>query len=130
LTGIRHEKLSITSQFDDWAEPATGVSSQLYETPNYLGVHNLIRGHTMTPTFMRGPGETLGVFVLETALDELAYRLDIDPVELRLRNHGPNDARGNRGRVMGWRSAWSAEPISSGGAIATRPPADAGKVLG
>jgi xanthine dehydrogenase YagR molybdenum-binding subunit len=95
LTAIRHEKLSVTSQFDDWAEPATGVSSQLYETPNYLGVHNLIRGNTMTPTFMRGPGETLGVFVLETAMDELAYTLGIDPIELRLRNHGPTDPNGN-----------------------------------
>ncbi|HEY2536154.1 MAG TPA: molybdopterin cofactor-binding domain-containing protein, partial [Solirubrobacteraceae bacterium] len=51
LTALRHEKLSITSQFDDWAEPATGVSSQLYVCPNYQGVHRLIRGNTMTPTF-------------------------------------------------------------------------------
>ena len=53
LTAIRHEKLSITSPFDDWAEPATGVSSQLYACENYLGVHRLIKGNTMTPTFTR-----------------------------------------------------------------------------
>jgi xanthine dehydrogenase YagR molybdenum-binding subunit len=95
LTAIRHEKLSITSPFDDWAEPATGVSSQLYACENYLGVHRLIRGNTMTPTFTRGPGEALGVFTLETAMDELACELGVDPVELRLRNHTPVDPLGH-----------------------------------
>jgi xanthine dehydrogenase YagR molybdenum-binding subunit len=96
LTAIRHEKLSITSPFDDWAEPATGVSSQLYANDNFQGVHHLIRGNTMTPTFTRGPGESLGVSTLEMAMDELAYELGIDPVELRLRNHTPVDPRGNQ----------------------------------
>jgi xanthine dehydrogenase YagR molybdenum-binding subunit len=95
LTAIRHEKLSITSPFDDWAEPATGVSSQLYACDNYLGLHRLIKGNTMTPTFTRGPGEALGVYTLETAMDELAYQLDIDPVELRLRNRTPLDPYGH-----------------------------------
>jgi xanthine dehydrogenase YagR molybdenum-binding subunit len=95
VRAIRHEKLSITSPFDDWAEPATGVSSQLYACRDYLGVHRLIRGNTMTPTFTRGPGETLGVFTLETAMDELAHELGIDPVELRLRNRAATDPHGN-----------------------------------
>jgi len=95
LTAIHHQKLSITSPFDDWAEPATGVSSQLYACPNYLGEHRLIHGNTMTPTFTRGPGESLGVFVLETAMDELAHELGVDPIELRVRNHGDTDDRGN-----------------------------------
>jgi xanthine dehydrogenase YagR molybdenum-binding subunit len=95
LTAIRHEKLSVTSPFDDWAEPATGVSSQLYECENYLGAHRLIKGNTMTPTFTRGPGEALGVFTLETAMDELACLLGIDPVELRVRNHTPVDPLGH-----------------------------------
>jgi xanthine dehydrogenase YagR molybdenum-binding subunit len=95
LTAIRHEKLSITSPFDDWAEPATGVSSQLYGCANYLGLHRLVKGNTMTPTFTRGPGEALGVFTLETAMDELAGLLRIDPVELRVRNHTPVDPAGH-----------------------------------
>src|SRR4029079_15700870 len=48
-----------------------------------------------TPTFTRGPGESVAAFVLESSMDELAHELDIDPVQLRLMNHGPNDARGN-----------------------------------
>ena len=86
LTAIRHRKISVTSPFDDWAEPAFGVASQLYASPAYEGVHRLVRGNTMTPTFTRGPGEALGVFTLECAMDELAADLGIDPVELRLRN--------------------------------------------
>jgi xanthine dehydrogenase YagR molybdenum-binding subunit len=86
LTAIRHHKISITSPFDDWAEPAFGVASQLYACPSFEGVHRLVRGNTMTPTFTRGPGEALGVFTLECAMDELASELGIDPLELRLRN--------------------------------------------
>jgi xanthine dehydrogenase YagR molybdenum-binding subunit len=86
LTAIKHRKISVTSPFDDWAEPAFGVASQLYASPAYEGVHQLIRANTMTPTFTRGPGEALGVFTLECAMDELATELGIDPVELRLRN--------------------------------------------
>jgi xanthine dehydrogenase YagR molybdenum-binding subunit len=86
LTAIRHHKISVTSPFDDWAEPAFGVASQLYASPAFEGVHRLIRGNTMTPTFTRGPGEAAGVFTLECAMDELASQLQLDPVELRLRN--------------------------------------------
>lgn len=43
------------------------------------------------PTYMRGPGATTGTFALETTMDELAHRLDIDPVELRLRNEPDHD---------------------------------------
>ncbi len=102
LTAIRHQKLSITSPFDDWAEPATGLSSQLYRCPNFLGVHRLIRGNTMTPSFTRGPGESVGSFILETAMDELAYELGIDPVDLRLRQRSTVDKRGN---------AWSSDGL-------------------
>jgi xanthine dehydrogenase YagR molybdenum-binding subunit len=95
LTAIRHEKVSLTSPFDDWAEPATGVTSQIYGVDNFDGVHRLIRGNTMTPTFTRGPGEGAAAFVLESSMDELAHELGIDPVELRLRNHAASDPHGN-----------------------------------
>jgi len=121
LTAIRHSKLSITSCFDDWAEPATGASSQLYACPNFLGTHRLIRGNTMTPTFMRGPGETLGVFALETAMDELACAVGADPVALRIRNHTDLDPHGTAifrtpPRPSGrWARRWSARPSTRPG---------------
>jgi xanthine dehydrogenase YagR molybdenum-binding subunit len=95
LTAIAHEKLSLTSPFDDWAEPATALSAELYASPNFRGVHRMVHGNTMTSTFTRGPGESVGAFVLETAMDELAEKLGVDPLELRLRSRSPVDPHGN-----------------------------------
>ncbi|MFD9903573.1 xanthine dehydrogenase family protein molybdopterin-binding subunit [Streptomyces sp. NPDC059063] len=91
LTALRHHKLSPTSPFDHWAEPSLGVAGQMYACPNHEGVYRLIRANTMTPTFMRCPGEATGLFALETAMDELAERLGLDPLELRLRNYAETD---------------------------------------
>ncbi|GGT28351.1 xanthine dehydrogenase family protein molybdopterin-binding subunit [Streptomyces chromofuscus] len=92
LTAVRHHKLSPTSHFDDWAEPSVGTSSQIYACPHYEGVYRLFRANTMTPTFMRAPGEASGMVALECSLDELAHELGLDPIELRLRNHTDVDA--------------------------------------
>ncbi|RDI48880.1 xanthine dehydrogenase family protein molybdopterin-binding subunit [Nocardia mexicana] len=91
LTGLRHHKLSVTSQFDDWAELSLEVAGKAYGIPNWDGQYRLVRGNTMTPTFMRGPGETSGMVALECAVDELADDIGADPVELRLRNHAAID---------------------------------------
>ncbi|WP_378733739.1 xanthine dehydrogenase family protein molybdopterin-binding subunit [Nocardia brasiliensis] len=91
FTGLRHHKLSVTSHFDDWAEPSLEVASKAYGIPHWEGQYRLIKGNTMTPTFMRGPGEASGMIALECAIDELAEQLGADPVELRLRNHAAVD---------------------------------------
>ncbi|CAM4090444.1 xanthine dehydrogenase family protein molybdopterin-binding subunit [Nocardia ninae] len=91
FTGLRHHKLSVTSHFDDWAEPSLEVASKAYGIPHWEGQYRLIKGNTMTPTFMRGPGEASGMIALECAIDELADQLEVDPVELRLRNHAAVD---------------------------------------
>ena len=91
ISTLKHDKLSLTSPFDDWAEPSLGVASQAYAYPNYQGTYRLIQGNTTTPTFTRGPGESTGMFALESAMDELAHELGVDPIELRLRNHADVD---------------------------------------
>ncbi|SOE09275.1 xanthine dehydrogenase, molybdenum binding subunit apoprotein [Streptomyces sp. 2323.1] len=91
LTALRHHKLSLTSPFDEWAEPSLSIAAQAYACPHYEGVYRLIRSNTMTPTFTRGPGETTGMFALECTMDELAHRIGVDPVQLRLRNHAHAD---------------------------------------
>ena len=48
-----------------------------------------------TPTAMRAPGETPGLFALESALDELSYAVAVDPIELRVRNHSAKDPQRN-----------------------------------
>ncbi|OEV29889.1 xanthine dehydrogenase [Streptomyces nanshensis] len=91
LTALRHHKLSPTSHFDDWAEPSLNSAAQMYACPNYEGAYRLFRANTMTPTFMRGPGDSTGLFALECAMDELAERTGLDPIELRLRNFADSD---------------------------------------
>lgn len=86
LQAIEHIAKSFTSPVDVFAEPCTNITPVMYATPNLriqqlLGVLNV-----GTPTFMRAPGETPGMYALESAMDELAWELGIDPVELRLRN--------------------------------------------
>ena len=63
----------------------------LYTCPNVRTTYRLVRLNTNTPTFMRAPGESTGMFAFESALDELAYQLNLDPIELRLRNYADCD---------------------------------------
>src|SRR5262249_30467373 len=88
LTAIRHVTAQSTSFVGDWMEPCGNSTSQvMYACPNVQIVHRLAHLNIGSPTFMRGPGETPGTFALESALDELAGALGLDPVELRVRNH-------------------------------------------
>ncbi len=91
LTAIRHASTSQTSTFDEFVEPTAKTTRMLYACPNVETRHRLVRLDAGTPTFMRAPGEASGSFALESAMDELAYALQIDPVELRLRNYTDSD---------------------------------------
>jgi len=67
---------------------ATGF---LYSCPNIEVSHKLVRVNISTPTPMRAPGESPGLFALESAMDELSYKSGLDPVELRLGNYAEAD---------------------------------------
>jgi xanthine dehydrogenase YagR molybdenum-binding subunit len=86
LQGIEHTAKSFTSEVDVFAEPCTNITPAMYATPNLRTQQQLGVLNVGTPTFMRAPGETPGMYALESAMDELAWELGIDPVELRLRN--------------------------------------------
>jgi xanthine dehydrogenase YagR molybdenum-binding subunit len=86
LTAIRHHSVNPTSTFDDYAENATDGTRWMYASPAIALATRVERTDRPTPTPMRAPAEGLGMFALESAMDELAYSLGIDPVELRLRN--------------------------------------------
>ncbi len=58
----------------------------MYAAPNRFTTHRLARLDVPTPSWMRAPGECPGMFALESAIDELAVALAIDPIELRVRN--------------------------------------------
>ncbi len=92
LLSIEHENLTDASTVDDFIERCGVITGFLYECPN-ISVRNAgSRINVATPTPMRAPGESTGLFALECAMDELAWQLGIDPVELRLRNYAETDA--------------------------------------
>lgn len=91
LSSMTHDVLSQTSIFDEFIESSALVTRVLYAVPNLRTTHTLARLNIATPTYTRAPGEASGTFALESALDELASAVDLDPIELRLRNYAEVD---------------------------------------
>lgn len=91
LVALQHQMHGHTSQLDDFMEPTGSLPSLLYSCPNVDILHHLVRLNVGAPTYMRAPGESSGSFSIETAMDELAVALNLDPVELRLRNYAETD---------------------------------------
>jgi xanthine dehydrogenase YagR molybdenum-binding subunit len=96
LVALRHDVTSETGLSRDYSETTAFPSRIVYACPNVAVHHRLVRTNTPQPLPMRGPGEAPGSFALECALDELAERLGIDPVDLRLRNWAAHDQHANR----------------------------------
>ncbi|MCK5757151.1 MAG: xanthine dehydrogenase family protein molybdopterin-binding subunit, partial [Mycobacterium sp.] len=91
IVSTEHHTLTETSTVAHFCEPA-GLSTRiLYASPHLVVSHRTARINAPTPCFMRGPGEAPGLFALEVAIDELAERARIDPLELRIRNHADAD---------------------------------------
>ena len=91
LTAIVHEGFSHTATYDEYVEPFTKPTHMMYGTPNLKTSQKLIPLNVGVPTYMRAPGECSGMFALESALDELAYKLKMDPLRLRLVNYAETD---------------------------------------
>jgi xanthine dehydrogenase YagR molybdenum-binding subunit len=91
FTAIKHEGINSSAFIDDFTEPTGSTTSFLYSCPNVETTQRLVRLDSGKPTFMRAPGESTGSFALESAIDELAYRLNIDPIDLRMRNYAQTD---------------------------------------
>lgn len=91
LSAIVHEAVHNTSRFEEFSDNTTGFPRQVYACPNYHGPLTIVETDLHTPTWMRAPGAVSGMFALECALDELAYALKIDPLELRLINYAEVD---------------------------------------
>jgi xanthine dehydrogenase YagR molybdenum-binding subunit len=91
LTAIVHDTFAQTSPFGDYADANGWSARTLYACANVATTHRLVRVNAPQPKPMRGPGLGTGSFALETAMDELAESLDLDPVELRLRNYADHD---------------------------------------
>ena len=91
LAAILHEGYQETSSYEEFTEALLNSSRFLYSCPNVYTRHRIAPLNVHTPTYMRAPGEASGSFAFECAMDELAVALNIDPVELRLRNEPEQD---------------------------------------
>ncbi len=91
LVSLLHDSLNHTSILDDYSEGCSEATAYSYSTPNLRATSGLVRRNVGTPTSMRGPGAVPGLFALESAMDELAFKLNIDPIKLRLMNEPQKD---------------------------------------
>jgi xanthine dehydrogenase YagR molybdenum-binding subunit len=91
LSAMIHEAFHNTSSFESFSDSTTGFTRQIYACPNLHAPLKVAATDLATPTWMRAPGAVSGMFALESAMDELAYALKIDPMELRLVNYAEVD---------------------------------------
>lgn len=91
LSAMIHEAVHNTSSFEEFSDGTTGFTRQVYACPNLFAPLKITDTDLNTPTWMRAPGAVSGMFALECAMDELAYELKIDPLELRLINYAEVD---------------------------------------
>ena len=120
LAGIEHHALAQTSTHADYSDSIAVYSRLLYACANVTTTHRLVRTNEPQPVPMRAPGTAPGTFALESAFDEAAERLGIDPVELRVRNFADHDQEVGRPwssnsllecyRVGAERFGWSQRP--------------------
>ncbi|GAB2777407.1 xanthine dehydrogenase family protein molybdopterin-binding subunit [Rhabdobacter roseus] len=91
LTALAHETTTHAAMQDEFVEPCGDCSKLMYEVPNSLISYRVVPMHLILPTYTRGPGKSTGSFALESAVDELAYKLNMDPIELRIKNEPERD---------------------------------------
>lgn len=96
LTGLTHEAVAMTSSYEDFMEGTVNMSRFIYDCANVSTRYRIVPLDTCTPIWMRGPGEATGSFALECAMDELAHKLNMDPIEFRKLNYAEKDLEQNK----------------------------------
>ncbi len=91
LLAMVHEGICQSNEVCDYSERFTRPTRVIYATETMRCSHQAVELNVSSPTYMRAPGENPGMFAIESAMDELAAELKIDPLELRLRNHADAD---------------------------------------
>jgi xanthine dehydrogenase YagR molybdenum-binding subunit len=91
LSAVAHDVFEQSSTVREFAEQTAVETRMMYAAPNIRTTHRLVRLDVPTPFWMRAPGKTPGMYALESAMDELAIELEMDPIELRIRNEPQTD---------------------------------------
>ncbi|MGX8008296.1 xanthine dehydrogenase family protein molybdopterin-binding subunit [Mesorhizobium sp. ORM8.1] len=96
IQSIVHRGVNETSVDGMWVEPLGSVTSIMYATPNFSSKQNVVRVNTVVPGAKRAPGENPSAFGIESAIDELAHELGMDPLQVRLINYAEQDPQVNK----------------------------------
>jgi xanthine dehydrogenase YagR molybdenum-binding subunit len=91
LTAFLHEGWEVTSRPSGYNVAGVESTARMYACPNIATAVNVVHADRSTPGYMRAPPETPYMFALESAMDELAYELKMDPIELRRINDTQTD---------------------------------------
>ncbi|MEO6732124.1 MAG: xanthine dehydrogenase family protein molybdopterin-binding subunit [Ferruginibacter sp.] len=91
LTALAHETITHCAADSEFVEPCGDCSKLMYDTPNSLISYRVVPMNIILPTYTRGPGKSTGSFALESAMDELAHKLNMDPVKFRIINEPGKD---------------------------------------
>ncbi len=91
LTALAHQTTTHTPTDQEFIEPCGDVSEHMYEVPHLKTSYKVAPMNIILPTYTRAPGKSTGSFALESAIDELAYKLKIDPIEFRINNEPEKD---------------------------------------
>ncbi|MCB1023048.1 MAG: xanthine dehydrogenase family protein molybdopterin-binding subunit [Acidobacteria bacterium] len=86
LTALVHATTTHCAINNEFIEPCGDVSEHMYAAPNSKIAYKVAPMNVILPTYTRAPGKSTGSFALESAMDELAYKLKIDPIEFRIQN--------------------------------------------
>lgn len=86
IDALAHEVTTYTSTIKEFVEQAATPARTMYTSPHSRTIHRVTALDVPTPSWMRAPGEASGMYALESAMDELALAVGLDPVELRVRN--------------------------------------------
>jgi xanthine dehydrogenase YagR molybdenum-binding subunit len=95
LVAIGHDATMHTNPEEEFVETSALGTRSFYAAPNRLTRHRLVPLDMLSGEDVRAPGEASGLLTLESAMDELAHALNMDPIELRIRNEPPLDPERN-----------------------------------
>ena len=95
ITGITHTAFGQTSTYENFTEGVVTMSKFMYASANVNTNYYVVPLDMSVPIWMRGPGEATGAFALESAIDEMAHALDMDPLEFRIKNDPETDPMKN-----------------------------------
>ena len=109
FTALIHTGISAMTPYNALAEQFTFPARHMYATETLKTDQQVVDMDMLANSFMRAPGESVGTFALESAIDELAIELDVDPIELRIRNEPETDPSSGlpfsaRHLVKAWRA--------------------------